>query len=226
MSLEILASQPWFTDGLGDIQQKDVVDQMTGKWIIELAELASIRGRENEHIKSFLTRQVDRVRMSYGRRSEDYPRQSIFMGSTNSSEYFTDETGNRRYWPIRVNEANRTWLKQNRDPLWAEAMMRYELGEPLYLPKQVELLARREQESRFEVDEWENEIRKIISKSADGGPYVTTELWRAINITSGNGHPNLIDTHRIGKIMRRLGFKRTALRVDGVLGKCWVKHET
>lgn len=224
MSLEILASKPWFTDGIGDIHNKDVVDQMVGKWIIELGELAGVRGRENETIKAFFSRSVDRVRMSYGRRSQDYPRQSIFIGSTNEQEYFTDATGNRRYWPVRVSGSNRPWVLKFRDQLWAEAMMRYELGENLYLTPELEAVAKREQEKRFEVDEWEHEIKKIVSKD-EGGVFNTTDLWRAINLTSGNGQPQMVDTKRIGRIMHRLGFIRIAKRIEGSVTKCWQKRD-
>lgn len=219
-TLQILASAPWFTDGLGDIHNKDVVDQMTGKWIIELGELASIRKSETETIKAFLSRQIDRVRMSYGRRSEDYPRQSIFVGSTNSSEYFTDETGNRRFWPVRVGVADRDWLKRNREQLWAEAVMRYELGETIYMNQELETIAAKEQEKRFDVDDWEAEIRKIIFKSPEG-PFITTELWRAINLGDAGLHPSQYDQKRIGKIMHRLGYKRGNVRIDKVQTKCW-----
>lgn len=222
MSLGILASRPWFTDNLGDIHNKDVVDQMTGKWIIEIGELAAIRGRENEAVKSFLTRQVDRVRLSYGRRSEDFPRQSIFIGSTNAQEYFTDETGNRRYWPVKVGGSNRKWLKDNRDQLWAEAMVRYELGEDLYLTPELEAIARKEQDKRFEVDEWETEIKALTLKNPDD-VFTTTQLWRAVNITAGNGHPPMAESKRIARIMHRLKFQRANRRVDGVQAKAWVK---
>ncbi len=223
MSLGILASRPWFTDGLGDIYSKDVVDQMMGKWIIELGELASIRGKENEFIKSFFTRQVDRVRMSYERRTEDFPRQSIFIGSTNASEYFSDETGNRRYWPVRISGTDRKWLTDNRDQIWAEAMVRYQLGEKLYLTQELEEVAKGEQEKRFEVDEWEHEIKAIVSKNPKGS-FNSTELWRAINITDGSGHPGMSDTKRIGKIMRRIGFERTVLRENGDRVRKWRKR--
>ncbi len=222
MSLGILASRAWFTDGLGDIKNKDVVDQMTGKWIVELGELASIRGSENEHTKSFLSRQVDRVRMSYGRRSEDYPRQSVFIGSTNASEYFTDETGNRRYWPLKIEKADREWIRSNRDQLWAEAVTRYELGEDLYLSEELESVAREQQNKRFEVDEWEVEIKRIV-KNSEASIFTTLELWRAINITNGNGQPSPYDMRRIGRIMHRLKFKRTTAIIKGVAGKCWRK---
>lgn len=223
-ALATLASPSWFTDGLGDIYQKDVVDQMTGKWLIEMAELASIRKVEIESVKAFITRQVDRVRPPYGRRSEDFPRQSIFIGSTNNSEYFSDETGNRRFWPVAISQINRDWLIENRDQLWAEAKMRYELGEAIYLSDELEVIAQREQEKRFDIDEWEVEIKKIVIKEKGPETFTSTEIWRALHITDGDGHPSKADTMRIAKIMVRLKFKRITQRVGGIPTKCWIKH--
>lgn len=221
MALGTLSGRDWFTDSLGDIHQKDVVDQMTGKWVIELAELSSIKRADIDTLKAFLSRQVDRVRPPYGRRSVDFPRQSIFIGSTNNSEYLPDETGNRRIWPVAIDEINQKWLKANRDQLWAEAVVRYELGEDVYLVPELEQIAAKEQEKRFDVDEWEVEIKKIITKTA--GPYTTTQVWRAVHIDNGNGHPSDYDCKRISKIMRRLGFKKTSRRLEkgGEVCRCW-----
>lgn len=223
ISLGRLVGPEWFTDSLGDIHNKDVVDQMIGKWLIEVSELDSIRGREAEAVKAFVSRQVDRVRLSYARRAEDYPRQCIFIGSTNDEEYLSDETGNRRYWPIKVGKANRKWLRERRDQIWSEAKFRYELGEKLYLTKELEEVARREQEKRFEVDDWELEIKRIVSKDHNAF-HSTTELWRAVNLSAGNGHPPMYESKRIGKIMKRLGYKRTVKKIDGVRGKVWIRQ--
>jgi len=222
MGLRELTGASWFADSLGDIHNKDVVDQMMGKWIIEVGELDSIRGREAEAVKAFISRQVDRVRLSYERRAQDYPRQCIFIGSTNDQEYLTDETGNRRYWPVRVGQARRQWLKDNRDQLWAEAKYRYELGEKLYLPKDLELVARGEQEKRFEVDVWEPLIKEITDKEENADHFKSLELFRAI--TMSNGTPSLVEGRRIGKIMRRLKYRPITKRVENnVIQKVWVK---
>lgn len=223
MSLGILASQAWFTDNLGDIHNKDVVDQMTGKWIVEISELASIRGRENEHVKSFLTREVDRVRMSYGRRSEDYPRQSIFIGTTNHEEYLSDDE-NRRYWPVKVMQGDTGWLKANRDQLWAEALEMYNQGENVYLTTEMECEARKEQEKRYESDEWEYEIKNVTRDDEIGARHRGTDLWRAIHdVASVKAPAPRGDLNRIGKIMRRLGYERKTTRDKGILAKMWVK---
>lgn len=225
-ALRILAGDKWFTDGLGDIHQKDVVDQMTGKWIIELGELASIKKSDVEGVKAFLSRQTDRVRMPYGRRSADFPRQSIFIGSTNNDEYFIDETGNRRYWPVKILEADFKWLKTNRDQLWAEAVTMYNLGEELYLEKDLEKVAAQEQSKRYVTDEWESVVREYVEADARGdGKFSTTEIWCHVqNTPVGTAHPPDWDAKRVGKIMRRLDYVRTKVRIGGVQMKGWRKQ--
>lgn len=221
-ALKMLAGKTWFTDNLGDIHQKDVVDQMCGKWIIEIAELATFKGKDVDFLKSFITREDDRVRMPYGRRSADFPRQCIFIGSTNNDEYLVDETGNRRYWPIKINQANFKWLKNNRDQLWAEAKVRYDLGEDLFLNDELKKLAAKEQEKRFVVDEWEGEIRAYIDSMSDATKLTTIDLWKSI--LSAEGIPSDYDTKRIGKVLRRLGYIRKSIRFGGVVKQGWVKR--
>lgn len=222
-ALRILAGDKWFTDGLGDIHQKDVVDQMTGKWLIELGELASIKKADVDLLKSFITRQTDRVRMPYGRRSADFPRQSIFIGSTNLDEYFTDETGNRRYWPVKIDQANFKWLVKNRDQLWAEAKVQHDLGESLYFEKEVEELARIEQSKRFAVDEIQGGVLEIM-KDHPSEKYTSTEIWRKLNGTI-EGHPSDYESRRIAKVMKVLGFTRKNMRIGGVVMKGWRRYE-
>ena len=217
MTLAMLVGQQLFTDSLGDIHNKDVVDQMIGKWLIEVSELDSIRGREAQAVKAFVSRQVDRVRLSYARRAQDYPRQCIFIGSTNDKEYLTDETGNRRYWPIKVGKARRKWLRENRDQLWAEAKYRYELGEKLYLSKELEAIARDEQEKRFEVDVWEGPIKEFIEKAE--GYLQTIEIYRGITLSVGT--PSMSEAKRIGRVMHRLGYENKNRKVNGVVSKRW-----
>jgi len=221
MALGSLAGQAWFTDSLGEILHKDVVDQMTGKWIIELAELASVSKSDVESVKAFISRQVDRVRPPYGRRSMDFPRQGIFIGSTNNSEYFNDETGNRRFWPVVVTCVKRKWLASVKDQLWAEAVVRYQLGETVYLTPELEKIANREQEKRYRT-EWEVVVKRFLEARTGGAPITTTDVWREIeNVPMG--HPGDYEAKRIGKILRRLKYKRTTRRIDGVLAKCWVE---
>ena len=134
--LAMALARRWFLDSLPDFKSKDAVEMLQGKWIVEVAELSAMRKNEVEDVKMFISRQIDTFRASYGRNSADYPRQCILYGSTNSSDFLRDTTGNRRFWPVSVTGFDRGQLKgldQEVDQLWAEAVVRWKAGEPLWL---------------------------------------------------------------------------------------------
>ena len=111
------------------VSNKDAVEQMLGKWVLELAELANMTRSEVEAQKAFITREEDRVRLAYDRRMSTFQRQCVFMGTTNAHEYLRDRE-NRRYWPLQVtksksNPIDTDRLVAERDQIWAEAMDRY-----------------------------------------------------------------------------------------------------
>ena len=103
-ALAVLAvNEDWFTDDLPlNVEAKRVIEALRGRWIVEAAELSGMRKADVEHLKATLSRRVDRARMAYGRLPIEVPRQCIFVGTTNKSEYLRDTTGNRRYWPVLI----------------------------------------------------------------------------------------------------------------------------
>ena len=102
---------------------KDAVEQMLGKWCLELPEISNMRRAEIERVKEFITLETDRVRLAYDRRMSSFPRQSVFIGTTNLDSYLKDPTGNRRFWPwpVSVPMIDVDRLAAERDQLWAEA---------------------------------------------------------------------------------------------------------
>lgn len=153
---EALAIEPaWFTDQIADLGSRDAAQDLRGKWIVELGELSAMRRSEVETIKAFLSRRIDHYRPSYGRRSEDFPRQCVFIGSTNNDTYLHDTTGGRRFWPVRVGTIDLDALRRDRDQLWAEAVAAFKAGEPWWLNRETEALAKVEQEDRREAHPWE-----------------------------------------------------------------------
>ena len=127
-ALKTLAGAEWFTDELAEIGSKDAAQQMRGMWIIEFAELDAISRAEVSRIKAFLSRTTDRYRPPYERYVVEVPRQCVFAGSVNPDTYLRDETGNRRFWPVRCGSIDLDALRHDRDQLWAEAVARYRDG--------------------------------------------------------------------------------------------------
>ncbi len=147
----------WFGDDIPHLSGKEVIESIQGRWVIELSELQSFSKSEIEHIKAFMSRTEDRARMAYGRRVQSYKRQTVFVGTTNDSEYLKDDTGNRRFWPVKceIDLVDFDKLAVERDQIWAEAVVRYRKGEKLYFDDpEIENLAKTEQAERHSEDEW------------------------------------------------------------------------
>ena len=96
--------------------------QVRGVWGVELAELDAMSRGEISKIKAFITRTTDRFRPPYGERLIESPRSCVFWGSTNKDDYLKDETGGRRFWPIKIGKIKIELLAAERDELWAEAV--------------------------------------------------------------------------------------------------------
>jgi predicted P-loop ATPase len=162
-ALKVLAGTDWFTDELAEIGSKDAAQQMRGVWVVEIAELDAIGRAEVSRIKAFLSRTVDRYRPPYERYVIDVPRQCVFAGSVNPDTYLRDETGNRRFWPVRCGTIDLDALRRDRDQLWAEAVARYRQGAIWWLQDPMLIaMADEVQAERMQSDAWEGLIERWI----------------------------------------------------------------
>src|SRR5262249_43668628 len=121
-------------DSAIDIHHKDAFQVIRRAWILEWGELESLRrARDAEAVKAFITSRFDTYRPSHEPRVIDVPRSCVIVGTTNHDEFLTDETGSRRFWPLRVGRIELELLEQQRDQLWAEALTLFRRGEPWWL---------------------------------------------------------------------------------------------
>jgi predicted P-loop ATPase len=129
-----ILGDPWFSDAAIDVRNKDAIDSIQGKWIIELAEMYAVSKYENKAMRRFISSQVDRYRPAYARNTDDYPRQSIFIGTVNpEAEGYLKDAENRRYWPVPIMEVNILLAREIRDQLMAEAYVAYMKGETIHV---------------------------------------------------------------------------------------------
>jgi predicted P-loop ATPase len=212
-ALAILAvREEWFSDNLPmNAHSREVLEQTQGKWIIEAAELSGMRRADIEHLKAFLSRQVDRGRMAYGRLTANVPRQFIIVGTTNSAEYLRDLTGNRRFWPIHIERVSLARLKEDRDQLWAEAVVMERDGCPIRLPERLWPVAETQQEERTTIDPYFEILEEALNGLEGKIPAVT--VWDMLNIAGGNRTQD--QNQRVGAAMRNLGWRRVKIRNGG-----------
>lgn len=154
--VRLMGRDDWFTDSLTSIEGKEAMEQLRGKWLIEMGELTNYKKSTSEAYKAFLSKQDDFYRPAYGRKAETYRRQCVFFATTNEKAFLKGDTGNRRFWVVECGVKPATkdpWedLPGEVDQIWAEAVMRWKAGEHLYLPKELEQLARERQEGHNEL---------------------------------------------------------------------------
>lgn len=216
----------WFSDDLPlNVDAKQLIEATAGKWIIEAAELSGLRKSQSEQLKSMLSRQVDGpVRMAYARLPVEVARQFVIIGTTNSHTYLNDITGNRRFWPVRVQKFDLRKLVSDRDQLWAEASHRESNGESIRLAEGLYKIAGTQQERRRFEDPWETLLEEGLEafQQKDGKWRLDPEhVWSALGITPDRRDERA--QHRVTAIMQRLGFKRMSIRIEKRIVKGWGK---
>lgn len=159
----------WFSDSLRTFGDKDAMETIQGTWINEVAEMQAMAKAEVDAVKMFLSKANDYYRAAYGRYTTDRPRQCVFFGTTNSRECLVDQTGNRRFWVVEIDQIPRKKnvfqeLDGERDQLWAEAAAYWRLGEALHLPPELEDAARKVQEEHRARHPWEGLIEEYLSQ--------------------------------------------------------------
>lgn len=211
-ALETLAGEDWFTDAADRLHDKDGVLNCSGKLIMELGELVALGRAEATQIKSFFSRKTDRIRRPYGRSAEDIPRQTIFCGTTNATEYLRDETGNRRFWSVKVGKVDVEGIQENRDNLWAEAVHRYRAGQSWWIDDpDLEDDARESQDERRHIDPWLGKLEGWLQGKR------TVTLNQVIEDGIGGKVVEFRDaeTQRAARAILGLGWVKTRKRAGG-----------
>lgn len=198
-----IMSRGWFNDGIRTFEGKEASELLQGVWLVEISELDAFRRTDVSRIKQFLSQRADRFRAAYGRHVKEMPRRCVFFGTTNTGDYLQDRTGNRRFWPVDVGlrtAKKSVWndLPEEIDQLWAEAVVRWQLGEPLYLTGNLAEAAKLQQEGHREVGAREGLILAFLEQPVPRN-WATWSLERRRMFWAGNvaGELDLVPRDRV-----------------------------
>lgn len=225
----------WFNDSLVTTEGKSGMEQLRCGWVIELAELSSIKRSDVEQVKNYISRRDDIYRAAYGTVVEKHPRQCVFCGTTNETYFLKGETGNRRFWVIQAEPALRKYgfddIKADRNQLWAEAVEYWRRGEKLYLDANLETEARKRQQEHN--DDQDDPLREVLAAFLDMKLPADWASWDMLRRRAYLKNPDPLDEigiaqrdriavpeflcERMGKDMADKEYKYQARRIAAML---------
>lgn len=213
-ALSVLGGK-WYAECHVNIQSKDFYGVLQGKMLVEISEMHSFGPADVEAVKGIISCQVDRYRAPYGRSTNDHPRRSVFGGTCNGDEWNRDETGARRFLPIRCGTVSLNWIRDNREQLFAEAVAILRSGEQWWAVPLAD--ARWEQDARRSHDSWEPHVRSWLM--GRNKVRIGELLAEAIDLPlakQGN-----MEQRRAGRVLRALGWKNMTVREGGTTARYW-----
>jgi len=172
-AFKVLCGEDWFSDAdLGDVKDKEAAIQLQGVWIQELPELGAMRRNDLNDLKAFFSKEKDKFRAPHATVAKTHPRRCVFCATGNTGKdrgYLVDDTGNRRYWPVKTGVIECERLEADRDQIWAEAVHTWadairdlrprDYRRALVLPKDLWAVAAGEQKARLLIDPWVEQLK-------------------------------------------------------------------
>jgi len=193
----------WFVEGaVLDINSKDSVMTALSGWITELGELDSTLKKEQSSIKAFVTRAQDKIRYPYARTDTISPRRTSFCGTVNPADYLKDDTGNRRYWTIHVENIDKKALfsldRHFVAQLWYETYQMYLADKEGFRLTDKEMAELQVDNREFEQSlQYEMEISAMLDYSIPASQW---EWWSAAEFAAIIN----ADARKVGKALAKI----------------------
>lgn len=222
----MVPSPDFFVEVSFQERDDDLARKMRGRLLAEIGELRGLHSRELESIKAFITRTHESWVPKYREFATSYPRRLVFIGTTNQSEFLADETGNRRFLPIKTQKAKIEAIKNDRLQLWAEALVLFKQYGVMY--QAAEALAPVVQAEHLIVDPWEDEIARwldepdlLTGETPRMREFLQTQDVARECLRIEDKHFKRIDQIQICKILRLQGYRQKNVRINGKKMRIW-----
>lgn len=225
----LVPNDEWFGELDLERDDADLGRLMKGKLVLELSELKGLASRELDSIKKFISARKDEWTPKFVEYSQEFKRRCFFIGTTNEEEFLADPTGERRWLPLYIKQANIAAIKRDLDLLWAEARERFKICGVEW--QDAESLAVDEHYKFKASDPLEDTVRVWLWSKGLGDyrpaeqPYLTLEEVFEQGLKREFGRTTMAEQKRVGRIMRAIGYKNEQITVDGIRRRLWVKKE-
>ncbi|TRZ57348.1 MAG: hypothetical protein D4S02_13800 [Rhodocyclaceae bacterium] len=207
-------------------KEPDLARKMRGRLIAEIGELRGLHSRELEHIKAFITRTHEDWTPKFKEFNTVFPRRLLFIGTTNQTEFLADETGNRRWLPVKVRAVNVSAIERDCLQLWAEASERFLAKGVAW--SDAERLAGDQHQQHMITDTWEETVREWLQQvGADGVKNAARRYLRLGEVLKFALHFDdksitRREELRLGRVLKAIGYEKKDVRDDDKKFKAWV----
>ena len=216
----------WHSDAVDfAARDRELVESMQGRVVIELGEMAGVGRRELSTLKAFLTRTDDgQHRMAYARHAVEAPRRCIFVGTANAASLPNDPTGNRRFVAIQTKDKRatcrvETYMDAHRDTLYAAALARFTFeGWTANLPYALAEAQGRANEAARVGDEM---VEEIVAEYLAKAKELTLE--RVVQEVTERCLGNASPAPQFKRRWKRKGWKARRLFRDGRQRRVWIE---
>lgn len=194
-TLAAILGGDYYADTGLDVKHKDSLMNIQGIAVYEWSELESLTKQEVGDVKRFISSAHDRFRATFDKRPAKYPRQVVFIGTTNEAHYLIDPTGNRRFWPVRLTRPpDLEWLRANLEQMLAEAVHRVDQGERFYPSRDEDNFLFKPQQSARQVESsLEGAIRTFLYDDQQKVPH-------------GQGTGTMVNEIGLQELLNRIGY--------------------
>ena len=209
-----LAIKDEFFAEVNEFEGQRGIECLEGAWICEVSELLALtKAKEQEAVKSYLSRLNDRYRMPFDKRVTDHKRSCVFLGTTNKLQFLTDRTGNRRFYPVRVWQTAANLYEHEKEireyilQCWAEASYLYSKGElrPYADPDIIDII--RENQAQAVQDDYRVGMIKDFLETRD--EVCIPMLWYEALKMRSDTRPTRRDSNELALIMQSMvGWER------------------
>lgn len=198
--------EKYYTEDIGI--DKDGLISLCKSLIINIDELSVMSRIDVNTLKSFISKNTINARLPYDRKSSLMHRTASFCGSTNRSDFLTDETGSVRWQIFEVLEINFNYSKEiNINQVWAQAYFNASERKN-YNPELTaeDILENEKRNEKYKQVSLEQEIiLTYFEKSENKNEFLTaTDIMLAMNNALGV-RLNII---KIGKALTILNYER------------------
>ena len=203
-----------------DPRVKDTIIEAVGKWITELGELDRTTAKDHIYLKAFVTQETDEYRTPYARKAIKKVRRTSFCGTVNTDDFLIDDTGNRRFWVVKVQNIDLNYLFSRKfewkAQLWAQMYQAF-LAKPMgfrLTGQEREELNERNREYVKPLDH-EMEIRALFDYSipeAEWPELATTDICNRLSPRP--------PANRVGRVLTKLASEDKRITKRAITGVC------